>query len=94
MSESKKLQTLPIPDRWDGTPEGKKKLHKEISEVLRALASKLGLKVGRKPGDGDCEISSNPMGEALGGYVYFMRIIFIFGLIAAAEAIGDETKVT
>lgn len=62
-----KAKSLPLIAAWDGTEEGKARLHREVVLVLRALAGALGLSVGRK---GGCEIDSNPCGPAIGGYVY------------------------
>jgi hypothetical protein len=61
------VKSLPLIAAWDGTEDGKSRLHREIAQVLRALAGALDLSIGRK---GDCEIDSNPCGPAIGGYVY------------------------
>jgi hypothetical protein len=41
MRARKKGVELPLPDRWDGTPESKARLHKDAQLVLRALAAGL-----------------------------------------------------
>lgn len=63
------MKALPLIAAWDGTEEGKVRLHHDVALVLRALADALDLSVGRK-GGGDCEIDSNPCGPTIGGYVY------------------------
>ncbi len=55
---------LPLPDKWDGTPESKTRLHKDAQAVLRALAAELGLKRG------EYDVHSNAMGPAIGGTIY------------------------
>jgi len=63
MKKSKKVG-LPLVDKWDGTPEGKARLHKGAQQVLRALAAELGLKKG------EFEVRSNEMGPAIGGTIH------------------------
>lgn len=55
---------LPILDKWDGTYEGKERLHRDGKTVLRAVAKALGLKPGQY------DLRSNKGGIAVGGEVY------------------------
>jgi hypothetical protein len=64
MRARKKGAELPLPDRWDGTPESKARLHKDAQLVLRALAAELGLKKD------EFEVHSIAMGPAIGGTIY------------------------
>jgi hypothetical protein len=59
-----KHEELPLPDKWNGTPESKSRLHKDSQVVLRAFAAELGLKKG------EFAVRSNPMGSAIGGMIY------------------------
>jgi hypothetical protein len=57
------MNPLPLPDKWDGTPESKERLHYDAQRVLRAVAMELGL------GKDDFEVDSNEMGPAIGGSI-------------------------
>lgn len=61
---------LPLPEVWDGTAEGKLKLHKDITAVFREVARALDLTKS------DFEVDSNPCGPAIGGYVYLRADAF------------------
>ena len=68
MTVGRRAAPVPLPERWDGTAEDKKRVLAEIAAVLRAVARSLGLRVGTK-GGGDCEVDSQAFGPALGGEV-------------------------
>lgn len=61
----RKSIALPMPDPWDGSAEGKTRLHKEVQFVFREVARILGF------GKSEYEIGSNVMGPAAGGEVHF-----------------------
>jgi hypothetical protein len=60
-----KSATMPLLDKWDGTFDSKRRLHRDAQLVLRALAAELGLKKS------DFDISSNELGPVSGGTIYF-----------------------
>ena len=74
-SKALPLPLLPLPSPWDGTAEGKERLHGEVRRVLTAVAAKLRLVTSRTPGF-DCEIRSNVCGPVVGGYVYLFADTF------------------
>ena len=61
---------LPLPEKWDGSPESKARLHRDAQRVLRAVASELGL------GKEEFEVYSNELGPAIGGEIYFTTDTF------------------
>ena len=63
MSKKQRSLSLATPDRWDGTAEGKTRLHKEVQAIFRDVARILGLSKG------EYEVSSNMAGPASGGEV-------------------------
>ena len=62
--------TLPLIDKWDGSPESKARLHKGGQLVLRAVASELGLKKN------EFDVHSNEAGVAIGGEIYLQTETF------------------
>ena len=59
-----------ILERWDGTPEGKTRFHKDGKEVLVAVASELGLKKEQY------DVASNEAGPAIAGTIYLWTDTF------------------
>jgi hypothetical protein len=55
---------FPLLDKWDGTAEGKSRLHRDAQVVLRALAKELEFKKN------EFRVRSNPMGPAIGGTIH------------------------
>jgi hypothetical protein len=93
MKKSKPLKmkaTLPLLDKWDGTPESKTRLHRDAQLVLRALAMEFGLKKD------EFRVCSNPLGPAIGGDIYFdaptMRIWINGGYGFEIWGESDESK--